>query len=180
MKDAIGIFLLRWRIRTLLPLLKGRVLDVGCGTNQLLAAYKASTLKSNSLGIDVVQWGEVDLVVQDTTALPFDDASFDTVVCAAALNHIPERKEFLHEANRVLRPNGRFVATMIPPNLSRIWHFVRSPWDADQHERGMQEGEVYGFTKSEMRTLISGSGLHLRQEYSFMLGINTAYTAEKP
>ena len=31
---------------------------------------------------------------------------------------------------------------MVSPGISRLWHKLRSPWDADQAERAMEDGEV--------------------------------------
>jgi len=43
--------------------------------------------------------------------LPFDDASFDGVLCMDAMNHLPDRAGVLHEWRRVLRPGRRAVFT---------------------------------------------------------------------
>src|SRR3989339_1805050 len=53
---------------------KGRLLDIGCGSNQLVRSYG-----HESVGIDVYDFGGVALLVKDSANLPFDDASFDTV-----------------------------------------------------------------------------------------------------
>ncbi len=119
-------------------------------------------------------------MVQDSARLPFEDGSFDTVTCVAALNHIPNRREFLAEARRLLRPGGSLIATMIPPGISRVWHLLQRPWDSDQKERGMKPGEVYGFSREEMRRLLTGAGFLMYREKGFMLGINRVYVARKP
>ena len=75
-----------------------------------------------------------ELVVPDTARLPYDDQSFDTVSILAALNHIPNRGDVLKEAFRLLRPGGRIILTMIPPTISKVWHFLRRPWDADDRD----------------------------------------------
>jgi SAM-dependent methyltransferase len=139
----------------------------------------ANNPEYNAIGIDVYPWNGVDMVIKSSSDLPFSDASFDTVCCIAALNHIPEREGFLQEARRVLRPHGRLVLTMIPPGISRIWHFLRSPWDADQRERGMAEGEVYGLSPHAMKTLLETAGFSILCVRCFMLGINKLYVAEK-
>lgn len=59
MKDKLGKFLMEWRIRTVIPHIKGRLLDIGCGTNQLVKTYKGE-----GVGVDVYQWGYVDLIVE--------------------------------------------------------------------------------------------------------------------
>jgi SAM-dependent methyltransferase len=175
MNDRLGQYLLRWRVRTVLPHVRGRLLDIGCGSNTVAPRHG-----HNSLGVDVHQWGDVDLVVPDTSKLPYDDGSFDTVTILAALNHIPNRGDVLKEAHRLLRPRGRIILTMIPPTISQVWHFLRRPWDADQTERGMKAGEVWGLTPAAVRKLLADAGFALRQEKRFMLGINRLYLAEKP
>lgn len=173
MKDALGKFLVKWRVRTVLPYVKGRLLDIGCGTNELVRVY------GNGVGVDVYPWGTVDIVVENSAHLPFDDGSFDTVTIIAALNHIPNRQEVLREAHRVLRRDGRIIVTMIPPHLSKLWHFFRRPWDADQKERGMVHGEVFGFTGEEVRGLLKEAGFDVILEKTFMFYINCVTVAKK-
>lgn len=59
----------------------------------------------------------------DAEGLPYPDASFDLVVGHAFLHHLPEPREFLREAFRVLRPGGTvFVAgepTRVGDRLAR-------------------------------------------------------------
>ncbi len=173
MKDTLGKFLVKWRIRAILPYVKGRLLDIGCGTNELVRLY------GNGVGVDVYQWGTVDLIVENTADLPFDDESFDTVTIVAALNHIPNRQEVLREAHRLLRRDGRIIVTMIPPRLSKVWHFFRRPWDADQKERGMVHGEVFGLTRDEVRSLLKGVSFDVILEKPFMFYINCVTVAKK-
>ncbi|QDU63995.1 hypothetical protein Pan216_48760 [Planctomycetes bacterium Pan216] len=173
MNDRLGTLLAAWRHRMAARFVRGRLLDIGCGANQLV------DLHGNGVGVDVHQWEGVDLVVENTAHLPFHDGEFDTVTVIAALNHIPNRKDVLKEAYRVLADGGRVVVTMIPPTLSAWWHWVRRPWDADQHERGMKEGEVYGMTVKEVDTLLMDAGFGNLRHQRFMLGINCLTVAEK-
>ncbi len=173
MNDPLGKMLANWRIRMVLPHIRGRLLDIGCGANRLVRRY------GNGVGCDVHDWGDVDHVVEDTAKLPFDDASFDTVTIIAALNHIPNRLDVLREARRVLRPGGRIILTMIPPTISTVWHTLRRPWDDDQTERGMKEGEVYGLTRRQVEDLLREAGLAVRVSRAFMFGVNRLTVAEK-
>jgi 2-polyprenyl-3-methyl-5-hydroxy-6-metoxy-1,4-benzoquinol methylase len=50
----------------------------------------------------------------DLRALPFDDASFDLVVCFEALEHVTDPDHVLDELRRVLRPEG--LLTVSSPN----------------------------------------------------------------
>lgn len=183
MKDRLGSYLADVRVRRVLPHLRGRLLDIGCGSNRLVRAYRervGASAAEASLGVDVHPWPGVDELVEDAGDLPFPDASFDTVTIIATLNHIPYRERALREVRRLLPPGGRLVVTMIPPGISRLWHALRGPWDADQSERGMTEGEVYGLTRARVRRLIESAGLTIVHEESFMLGVNRLTVAMRP
>jgi SAM-dependent methyltransferase len=169
MHDALGEVLSKRRIQAVLPHVNGRLLDVGCGSNQLVRHY------ANGVGVDVHPWPGADVIVSDTATLAFESESFDTITIVAALNHIPNRAAVLNECRRVLRPGGRVVITMLTPRTSRIWHWIRAPWDADQRDRGMQPGEVFGFTSAQLLELFTRAGFTLRSRERFMLGLNQVY-----
>lgn len=52
---------------------------------------------------------DVDLREGDAHHLPFDNVSFDTVVCTFSLCNIPDPYQTVNEMRRVLRPGGRLV-----------------------------------------------------------------------
>ena len=168
-RDAIGLFLQDGRVRAVLPHVRGRLLDVGCGANQLVRRY------GNGVGVDVHPWPNVDVVVRDTAALDWTPGTYDTVTLIACLNHIINRQAVLEECRRVLRPDGRIVVTMLTPRISRVWHWIRRRWDPDQLERGMQAGEVYGFTPLEMVEMFRAHGFRLQSTKRFMCGLNRLY-----
>jgi ubiquinone/menaquinone biosynthesis C-methylase UbiE len=98
------------------------VLEIGPGfgaTTQVLAD-QASSLTVLELDAGYCerlrrQLGDRARVVEgDATAMPFADASFDTVVCFTMLHHIPvaaRQDRVFAEAARVLRPGGLFAGT---------------------------------------------------------------------
>lgn len=169
MHDALGEALAKRRVKAVLPHISGRLLDVGCGSNRLVRHY------ANGVGVDVYPWPGADVIVNDTAALQWKSESFDTVTIVAALNHIPNRAAVLNECRRVLKPGGRLIITMLTPRTSRIWHWLRAPWDADQRDRGMQPGEVYGFTSAELLELFRRAGFTLLSQQRFMFGLNRVY-----
>ena len=160
------------RIRIALKRTEGRLLDIGCGNNRLVEQYRAQG--GDGTGVDVYPWPGVDDVVPDSSKLSFDDGSFDTITFVACLNHIPNRDAVLTEARRLLRPGGRVVLTNLTPFLSRIWH-AYAFWDADQHEREMAEGEVYGFTDEELTAMLKRSGFAVTSSKPFSWGLNHVY-----
>jgi SAM-dependent methyltransferase len=139
---------------------RGRVLDIGCGSNLFVRSY------GNGVGVDVVAWEGCDQVVQDAARLPFEPKSFDTVSFLACLNHIPNREAALEEAVRVLSPDGRVLVTMIPPRLGRLIHWLRERHDPDQRERHLDHAhELMGMSGAQVRGLLVAAGLgHIRRK----------------
>jgi 2-polyprenyl-3-methyl-5-hydroxy-6-metoxy-1,4-benzoquinol methylase len=100
-----------------------RVLDAGCGMGygtNLLAAAGAT----QSVGVDVAESvievastsaGErVSFTAADVRQLPFDDGTFDLVVCFEVIEHIEDQDQVLDELARVLAPHG--VLAVSSPN----------------------------------------------------------------
>jgi SAM-dependent methyltransferase len=50
-------------------------------------------------------------VADANTTLPFEDGSFDALLCIDSMNHLPDRLGALREWRRVLRPGGRALFT---------------------------------------------------------------------
>ncbi len=153
------------RVNAALPYVHGRVLDVGAGTNSLVNRY------GNGVGVDVYDWGNGVLVVEDTSKLPFKDATFDTVTFIACLNHIPYRDAALREARRLIRPDGRLIITMINPLLGDFGHAIW--WYSEDKKRGgMKEGEVGGMWTNDIIRLCKMAGFKLEQRRRFVYGMN--------
>jgi len=174
-------FLVDWleyqRRRIVLKHVRGRYLDIGCGLNKAVTEYRSRG--GDCIGVDVFNFGGADLIVEDTAKLDFPDASFETISFIACLNHIPNRGKVLDEAHRLLQPGGQVLITMIPPRLSAIWHWLIRPWDEDQTDRGMKQGEVWGISTSEITSLMQSSGLELVRHTRFVFGLNNLYIARK-
>jgi len=160
------------RLRAVTPLLKGRVLDIGCGDNELVRGY------GRGVGVDVYDWGGGALVLPDCARLPFGAGTFDTVTIIAALNHIPNRREVLREAHRLLANEGRLLITMINPVISYVGHRCLWWWSEDK-ERGMAPGEVYGFWNKDLISLVAGAGFKLGLHKRFVYGLNNLFIFRK-
>jgi ubiquinone/menaquinone biosynthesis C-methylase UbiE len=100
-----------------------RVLDVGCGTG-IVSRLIASNVnfKGKIIGIDLSpnmlavararseqQGGQIEWHEGRVESMPFQNASFDLVVCQEALQFFADRKSALSEIHRVLKTDGRFV-----------------------------------------------------------------------
>jgi ubiquinone/menaquinone biosynthesis C-methylase UbiE len=98
---------------------RGDVLEIGVGTGRNLDAYPRgvrligidlspamlalASARARQLGVDA------DLQLGDAQALSFAADSFDTVVVTLALCAVPDDRQAIREAARVLRPGGRLV-----------------------------------------------------------------------
>ena len=171
------------RFASVLPQLKGRVLDVGAGDNLLVKTYRAAMgpgdrAAAESVGVDVVDWGADCVILESAARMPFPDASFDTVCFIACLNHIPERKEALQESIRVLRPGGRVVATMIGRLIGKVGHALW--WYSEDKHRDVHEEEEMGLDDREMLSLLRDAGFRVTRSRGFVYGLNRLYVAELP
>jgi SAM-dependent methyltransferase len=164
------------RIHEALKWIRGYVLDIGCGNNRLISEYRQKG--GFGLGVDVFDWGAQDLLVEDTSDLPFGEATFDTVTMIACINHIPNRLDVMSEAYRILKPDGSLILTNLSPALSKIWHMYAF-WDKDQHQRGMREGEVFGLNDIEVEALATKSGFLPKMKRGFSWNLNTIYVYRK-
>lgn len=165
------------RIRTanVLPHVEGRLLDIGCGYNNLVRNYNGE-----GIGVDVFAWGEADLLVKDTARMDFADETFDTITFVGCLNHIPNRTEVLKEAHRLLKAGGKLIITMIPYWIGSVWHrrFERF-WGEQRRGRRFRKGEVGGIDPDEVIRLLRKAGFSLRRREQFMFGFNNLFIAEK-
>jgi SAM-dependent methyltransferase len=92
------------------------VLDVACGTGVVArAAAQRLAGEGTVVGVDLNEAmltvarriaSEIDWRQGDACALPFPDASFDVVLCQAALMFFPEPAQALREMARVARDEG--------------------------------------------------------------------------
>lgn len=90
----------------------------------------------------------------DAEALPFEDRSFDAVVCRIAPHHFPHPGRFVSEVCRVLRPGGRFglVDNMVNQEAS---DFV------NQWEKKRDPSHVLALSVEDWASLITEAGMEL-------------------
>ncbi len=70
-----------------------------------------------------------EIIVHDINQdqrLPFDDASFDTVVCSLSIEYITQPSILFDEVARLLRPGGRFIISFsnrwFPTKAVQVWN----------------------------------------------------------
>lgn len=101
--------------------LRGTVLDVGCGN----APYRGVLSAATYVGMDLFP-GPATAVCGGCEQLPFADGSFDAVVCTEVLEHLPRPGECLREIRRVLKDGG--VAYISVPQSWPLHYEPRDYW----------------------------------------------------
>ena len=96
-----------------------RVLEIGVGTGKNMPFYhKGWQITALDLSPRMLEQAkrraerdhvEVDLLLGDTQALPFADASFDTVIATLVFCSVADPVQGLREAARVLAPFGQLL-----------------------------------------------------------------------
>jgi ubiquinone/menaquinone biosynthesis C-methylase UbiE len=151
------------------------ILDAGCGTGLNLRH-----LPAGSTGVDInprnvellnARLPDHNVVLGDVEALPFDDASFGTVLCTEVIEHIPDPAAALAEYRRVLQPGGVLIGSV--PARSAIWklRFLSStcPHSEPFHNE---------YLPHEVREMLSGWRLE-KLSYS-LLHFNVLFVARRP
>jgi len=102
-----------------------RVLDLACGTGlNLRHLHDLVGEEGRVTGVDLSpemlaiaedrvlrhRWANVELHEADAARLPFENESFDRVICTFALNIVPDCRSAVAEVRRVMAASGRFVA----------------------------------------------------------------------
>ncbi len=117
-----GLYL---ELARLAPRVKGRLLDVGCGTKPYLELFKGCEY----IGLEYSETGHSSPFKKadyfySGDKFPFEDASFDALLSSQVMEHIFEPDIFLDEAYRCLKPGGDFILT-----VPFVWEEHEPPYD---------------------------------------------------
>jgi len=95
------------------------LLDCGCGTGPMISLLYEKDSSKKYTGIDITprmievaknkNLEGVNWVVGDCENLPFEENSFDAIICSNSFHHYPNPEKFFESAKRVLRPGGRLI-----------------------------------------------------------------------
>lgn len=141
-------------------------LDVGCGTGPVIALLAEKYPEKHFVGLDITPaminaaqakgLSNAEFVVGDAEDLPFDDSSFDAVLCSNSFHHYPNPEAFLREARRVLRSGGKLILRDYTSNDLVVW--LMNTFELPL-ARLAGHGDVQILKVSEFRELVEAAGL---------------------
>lgn len=102
----------------------GKTLDIGCGQKP----YKNLFPATEYIGLEIDnadnRKNKKADCFYDGATLPFNDKEFDSIVINQVFEHVFNPDEFLKEANRVLKSNGKILLT-----VPFVWDEHEQPFD---------------------------------------------------
>jgi SAM-dependent methyltransferase len=105
--------------------IKGKLLDVGCGSKPY-KNYFTNIESYTGLEIDSERSRKRNIAdfYYDGNCFPFKDKTFDVLLCNQVIEHVFNPDFFLQEINRVLKPNGKLLLT-----VPFVWDEHEQPFD---------------------------------------------------
>lgn len=173
----------------LAPRADDRVLDVACGTGDLLGEIADHVQRA--VGIDQSDGmlkiarenlleeagpdGRANLELRQASSdeLPFADGEFTAVVCTTALHHFPEPQRSFDEMARVLAPGGRLVIGDVCAD--RLWVRVTEPL-----LRRFDAGHVGVRRKDDIEAMLTRAGLRVTKSAHHWMRFYALVTAQRP
>lgn len=137
------------------------LLDVGCGTGEILNTVKKLYPNTSMYGIDISEemlkkakekvLDTVTLSLGDAEHLPFENGKFDCLLCTDSFHHYPAPKRAIAEFYRVLDTNGYLIlADFWKPFPIRQVMNIFIPFS--------NEGDVKIYSKSEIINFLEAGG----------------------
>ena len=159
-------------------------LDAGCGDGRYLRALD-SELPERIAGVDISERiletahtaiPRAELRQGNLEALPFEDASFDLVLCTQVIEHVLDATAGVAELVRVLRGGGRLVIST-DNERNVVTRVLNAPRTGAvrvlrlRGTRGRVESPATPYTRTSFRGLLEGAGLavSLLETFRFQL-----------
>ena len=107
------------------------VLDCGCGTGPMIQLLHDKYPNKHYVGLDLTpeminvanakKLSNTEFVVGDSENLPFEENSFDAIICSNSFHHYPNPQNFFDSAYCVLRKGGRLILRDYTSSNFVVW-----------------------------------------------------------
>src|SRR5882762_2629679 len=139
--------------------LEGHLLDVGCGTGELLKGMQALGWQTEGVDFDPAAARNarskgLKVHVGSLEEQKFADSTFDAVTMSHLIEHVPDPVTLLRECYRLLKSGGYLV--IITPNVNSWGHrLYRTDW------RGLEPPRhLHIFAPAPLRAVLLEAGFH--------------------
>ncbi len=95
------------------------LLDAGCGPAPMISLLAEKYPNRHYTGLDLTpamieqakkkNIPNAEFVVGDCENFPFDENSFDAIICSNSFHHYPNPQAFFYSVKKCLRPGGRLI-----------------------------------------------------------------------
>ncbi|OGZ42658.1 MAG: hypothetical protein A3C80_04620 [Candidatus Ryanbacteria bacterium RIFCSPHIGHO2_02_FULL_45_43] len=157
------------------------MLDVACGTGEVVRRLAVTFPKSQFTGVDLTpamvlrarhkikNLSNVTIAEGNAAALPFRDKMFDIVLISDALHHIFEEERAIAEIARVLKSGGSFFLVDVAGETALLRFFG---WIAKRTESAHRY-----YVQKEMEQLLQNHGFSIKMYVRY--GYNHFFHAQK-
>lgn len=146
------------------------LLDAGCGPAPMISLLSEVYPDKRYTGIDLTpkmievakakQIPNAEFLVGDCENLPFEENTFDVIICSQSFHHYPNPQDFFCSVQKALRPNGRLI---LRDNTGPAWIL----WLINHIEiplaHMVNHGDVRVYGRSEIKEMCEKAGLTLEK-----------------
>lgn len=163
-------------IEYLLPVVPGKLLDIGCGVGYFLQVaqergWDAIGVDLDRAAVEIAQQRGVRVLWERAEELPFHNDEFDVVTLFNVIEHLPRPQVVLMEIRRVLKSDGLFVLETPTEDFGlgyflgllyrlsggKISHPLRYLYSS--YEKG---GHVYRFSRKTITMILQKTGFEVQ------------------
>lgn len=157
---------------------KGVMLDVGCGEGRHIFGIMQDYPLMKCIGLDMdneslekaeegyeyfksISEAGAQFLKGSAYSLPFPDESIDLIVCSEVLEHLHEYNDAVKEIHRVLKPGGKFYASVPATWPEKIC------WKLSKEYQNQPGGHLRIFSQSGLISEIKESGFKFLSSEKF-------------
>jgi len=134
---------------------KGRFLEIGCSTGEMLAAagssFTAMGVEADEKTSLLARAHGLDVFTGTLSDAGFPDKHFDAAAMYHVIEHVPSPREELRELRRIIKPGGWLV--LETPNIATAWYrLLGARW------RQIIPDHIFFFTPRTITRLCESSG----------------------
>ena len=172
-------------VKKLIDFNPNKVLDVGCASgwflNELLSSYPSSKFFGVDAYKQAINYGKkkykkLVLTHADAHSLPFNNNTFDLVICTEVLEHVVHPDKVLKEIKRILRRNGIGIIEMDSGNwlFTIVWY-----WWTHIKNGVWKHAHLHIFNTNKLNVIIKQSGLRIIKKHFFNFGMAVVFKVKK-